>query len=148
MIPIAYLIFQWHINEANTKSPTKMGSLPPTIPSENKEALFNPKKEIWNHQDSLIVSWLLASISEQILPELVGCETSHSSWSRVLNNYASQSQTKILTYKKMVQSQKKGTMSMKEYLALMKSYVVSLAMMGHPVNEDEQLMGITEGLSP
>ncbi|KAI9182379.1 hypothetical protein LWI28_024760 [Acer negundo] len=125
-----------------------MGSLPPTIPGENKEALFNPKKEIWNHQDSLIVSWLLASISEQILPELVGCETSDSSWSRVLNNYASQSQTKILTYKKMVQSQKKGTMSMKEYLASMKSYVVSLAMMGHPVNEDEQLMGITEGLSP
>ncbi|TXG63472.1 hypothetical protein EZV62_010466 [Acer yangbiense] len=48
----------------------------------------------------------------------------------------------------MVQSQKKGTMPIRKYLASMKSYVDLLAMMGHPVNEDEQLMGITEGLGP
>ena len=34
----------------------------------------------WEQQDQLLLSWLLSSISEKVLPRLVGCETSFQVW--------------------------------------------------------------------
>ena len=34
----------------------------------------------WEQQDQLLLSWLFSSISEKVLPRLVGCETSFQIW--------------------------------------------------------------------
>ena len=87
-----------------------------TKPPETLNNLPNPAFDLWERQDQLLVSWLLASISEAVLVTTVGLDTSHEVWTALEQAYAGQSRAKILQYKLQVQTMKKGSMTMREYL--------------------------------
>ena len=48
-------------------------------------ALKNPEYVLWNRQDQLILSWLLASMTETIQAQMVGCNTAADVWKVVYN---------------------------------------------------------------
>ncbi|CAA0817448.1 Unknown protein, partial [Striga hermonthica] len=101
---------------------------------------------IWQRQDQILASWILSSLSESILILTVGLESSKQIWLALENNFATQSQAKIMQYKILLQSLKKTGIAMKEYLSKMKSYCDVLASAGHTIPEKDQILHVLSGL--
>lgn len=75
---------------------------------------------IYQRQDKLLGSWLLASsVSPSYLPQLIGCSSSREVRVTVAQQFSSQSTAKIMYYKKQMQTFKKEGPSMKDYLTKM-----------------------------
>ena len=60
---------------------------------------FNQEFLEWEQQDQLLMSWLLSSISEPILPLMVGCETSFQVWGKLEQYFTVQTKAKISQFK-------------------------------------------------
>lgn len=60
---------------------------------------FNQEFLEWEQQDQLRMSWLLSSISEPILPLMVGCETSFQVWGKLEQYFTVQTKAKISQFK-------------------------------------------------
>ena len=106
----------------------------------------NGEHVLWVRQDQLLASWLLASMSETVLVNMVGFETSSEIWDSLEKSFASQSPARIMQYKLQLQTLKKGSLTMREYLTKMKSYADVLASAGHKLTEDDQILHILSGL--
>ena len=106
----------------------------------------NGEYTIWVRQDQLLASWLLASMSESVLVNMVGFETANEIWNSLEKSVASQYRARIMQYKLQLQTLKKGTLTIREYLTRMKSYTDVFASAGDKLNEDEQILYILSGL--
>jgi gag-polypeptide of LTR copia-type len=54
------------------------GSQP--APSELTSTGVNPTYKLWSRQDQLLLAWLLSSISESVVSQVVHCTTSADLW--------------------------------------------------------------------
>ncbi|KAI9198027.1 hypothetical protein LWI28_008821 [Acer negundo] len=59
--------------------------------SKNLDGTMNESYLDWEQQDQILLCWLLSSISQGILPELVGCSTASEVWSTVERIFSSHS---------------------------------------------------------
>lgn len=117
--------------------------IPPSfLPGENGTDIPNPLHTAWSRQDQLLFSFLLASMTEGIQSQMIGCSSSAQIWIRVSTLFANRSKARMMQYKLQLQTLKKGSLSMKYYLSKMKSYVDSLAACGHSVSDDDQILYI------
>ena len=116
-------------------------------PQTTNNNIPNPAYDLWERQDQLLVSWLLASINESVLTTSVGLNTSNEVWTALAQAFADESrEKKILQYKLQVQTMKKRAMSMREYLTKIKSCKDFLASAGYKLKEDDQVLHILAGL--
>ncbi|KAL5705838.1 hypothetical protein ACHQM5_024078 [Ranunculus cassubicifolius] len=70
-------------------------SCPPrTLTSD--ETNINPEYIQWNKQDRVLLGWLLSSLSETVLAQVVGLNTSRDVWVALENQYASKSRARIM----------------------------------------------------
>ncbi|KAL3652810.1 hypothetical protein CASFOL_002491 [Castilleja foliolosa] len=97
-------------------------------------------------KNQILASWILSSLSENILALMIGLSSSSQIWHVLESNFASQSKAKTLQYKLQLQTTKKGNLSMREYLAKVKMCCDLLATTGNPVSQSDQLMHILSGL--
>ncbi|PON92317.1 hypothetical protein TorRG33x02_119460, partial [Trema orientale] len=117
------------------------------VDEEGQLGNLNPEFTAWIRQDQILVSWLLGSITESILAQMVDCNNAAEVWGALERIFSSQSKAKIMQYKLWIQSLKKGGLSMREYLVKMKTYANILASVGHIVTEEDQILYILIGLS-
>ncbi|KAL4279258.1 hypothetical protein GQ457_03G028650 [Hibiscus cannabinus] len=129
------------------------GYLDGTIPTPVKmvrnrsgEQIINPAYVQHLKQDSSLASWLLSTISANILPQLVGSETTNSVWSVVTKLYSNLSTTKIMNLHCRLRSMKKGTQSMREYTTVIKELCDLLSSCGSYISEIEHVATILNGL--
>ncbi|CAA0818418.1 Unknown protein, partial [Striga hermonthica] len=94
----------------------------------------------------ILASLMLSSLSESILILTVGLGLSKEMWSALENNFATQSQAKIMQYKILLQTLKKTGIAMKDYLNKMKSYCDVLTSVGHVIPENDQVLHVLSGL--
>ncbi|MBA0670592.1 hypothetical protein Goklo_025024 [Gossypium klotzschianum] len=106
----------------------------------------NPEFERFEQQDSALASWLLSSISQTILPHLIGMDTSAKIWNAIVTLYGSKTTSKLMFYRRSLHSQRKGDMSMKEFLIKVKSCCDNLASCGEVISEHEHVTAILNGL--
>ncbi|KAK6164426.1 hypothetical protein DH2020_001290 [Rehmannia glutinosa] len=106
----------------------------------------NPAYISWIRQDQLLMSWLLSSLSENILVSVVGSNTSMEVWKWLENNFASQNAAKVMQYRLQLQTMRKGNQCMRDFLNKVKSCCDLLAAAGHKIEEPEQIMYILSGL--
>ncbi|KAL4317833.1 hypothetical protein GQ457_18G015830 [Hibiscus cannabinus] len=78
------------------------------------ERVLNPEYVQFVKQDSSLASWLLSTVSADILPQLVGADTSAEIWSVITGLYSKLSTTKIMHLHCKLRSMKKGAMSMRK----------------------------------
>ncbi|KAK6116197.1 hypothetical protein DH2020_050053 [Rehmannia glutinosa] len=127
------------------------GTLPPpervSVNGDNQK-IINPEFLAWTRQDQLIMSWILSSLSERILVSIVGLESSKTVWEALDISFASQNGAKIMQYKLQLQTLKKGTLSMRDYLNKIKSVCDLLASAGHGIDEPDQVLHALSGLGP
>ncbi|KAK5810880.1 hypothetical protein PVK06_026197 [Gossypium arboreum] len=90
-------------------------------------------------QDKLLASWLLSTICDEILVHLTGAQSSFDVWSTVVLHFASKYTLTVSTLRHSLYSQKKGQLTLKEYLANIKSLCDTLMAIGNGVSEQEQI---------
>ncbi|RVW93071.1 Retrovirus-related Pol polyprotein from transposon RE1 [Vitis vinifera] len=106
----------------------------------------NPKFRDYQHQDHLLISWLLSSSGSVLLPQVVGCSSAFEVWNTISHNFNSQSSAKVMFYKSQMQMLKKDGLTMRDYLTKMKNYYDLLATTGHKILDTNHILAIMQGL--
>ncbi|KAK6139417.1 hypothetical protein DH2020_026842 [Rehmannia glutinosa] len=102
----------------------------------------------WQRQDQLLASWILSSLSDGTLILTVGLSSSKEIWDALEQNFASQTNAKIMQIKMQLTTLKKNGLTMREYLNKMKSCCDLLAIVGDNISERDQVLHIISGLGP
>ncbi|KAG5611496.1 hypothetical protein H5410_022777 [Solanum commersonii] len=108
----------------------------------------NPAYHVWLRQDQLVLSWIVASVSEGILPQLVGAETTHKEWSKLVAAYASGSKPQIRELKIQLHTLRRDNASIETSVQHAKGIADKLAALQHPVTDDDLVEFIVAGLGP
>jgi gag-polypeptide of LTR copia-type len=107
---------------------------PPTILGLNGDAIPNPDFILWSRQDQLLFAWLLGTISEPVVSQVVHCTTAAELWKELHLQYSSQSLASVMDLKLQIHSLQKGHLTMQSYLDQKRSLVDRLRMIGSPVS--------------
>ncbi|KAL4290323.1 hypothetical protein GQ457_14G010300 [Hibiscus cannabinus] len=119
---------------------------PKMVRNSAGEQVVNPSYLQHVKQDSFLASWLLSTVSPDILPQLVGSETAHSVWDAVTKLFSNLSTTKIMNLHCRLRSLKKGSLSMQDYTMAIKEVCDLLATCGSPITDIEHIATILNGL--
>lgn len=80
----------------------------------------------WLVQDQMLFAWLLFSLSESMLPRVLGCRHSWQVWEKIHNHFHSQMKANVHQLRSELKKVKKGTQSISEYLLKIKAIVDAL----------------------
>ncbi|KAL4298416.1 hypothetical protein GQ457_12G017720 [Hibiscus cannabinus] len=121
-----------------------------TIPGDGGASIPNSAYLKFVKQDSPITSWLLSIVSPDILPQLVGVETTTSIWSTIVRLYSQLSTTRVMHLHCSLRSIKKASLSMRchTYTMKIKEICDLLASCGNLVSSIEQIAMILNGFPP
>ncbi|KAF6155295.1 hypothetical protein GIB67_019821 [Kingdonia uniflora] len=115
--------------------------------SEGKEtAAVNPKYTEWHHQDQNLLSWINATLSETVLPYVVGVPTFEIVWATLDYRFSALFRSHIIQLKDQIHSVKKGTFSASEYLLNIKQLSYRLASVGKPMDDADLVLVTLNGL--
>lgn len=79
----------------------------PAVPSPTPSPSC-PIYQAWWRQDQLLVSWILSSLSEEVLPSIIGLNTAAAIWSSLAASYGRPSQSRILQLQMHLQNTKQA----------------------------------------
>ncbi|KAK0602578.1 hypothetical protein LWI29_034909 [Acer saccharum] len=116
------------------------------IPSKKKADGTDNESYIGREQDQILLCWLLSSINQELLPQLVGCTTACEAWYTVERVFTLQSRANVMQLKLQLQTLKKSGSTMTEYLIKKKSMMDALAYSGYILSENDKIMYILGGL--
>jgi len=100
----------------------------------------------WRRQDKLIYSALIGSISPSLQPIVARTTTAAEIWEKLASTYANPSRTHIRSLKDQLKLFHKGTMTIDEYIQGISIRLDTLALLGSPLEHDDQIEHIIEGL--
>jgi gag-polypeptide of LTR copia-type len=98
-------------------------------------------------QDQLLLVWLLSSIFESIVSQVIHCTTSSELWHELTVRFFSQSLASVMDLKMQIHSLQKGHLSMQAYLDQKRSLADRLHMIGCPISDADLHLFILHGLS-
>ena len=101
---------------------------------------------IWKRQHQMILSWLLSSISVEILSIVVNSKTSRKLWISLEEQFGSETAAKKVHLKMLLNNLKKGSMSITEYFCKLRSVTNELAMVGSPISSLDFITHLISGL--
>jgi hypothetical protein len=121
---------------------------PQYIPSPTSSIILipNPAFASWFEIDQLLLSVLVSTISETLVPSLVGRSSSHDVWLTLEKMFSSQSRARIMQTRYHLATLKKGNMSIPNYFQKAKSYANLLASIGQLINDNDLITQILAGL--
>ena len=76
---------------------------------------------IWRKVDKILMSWIFSTVSESVIGQLVGCSSSFEVWNKLEKIYSQQSIAKILQLKNQLNSVKKGSDTVSEFVFKIKN---------------------------
>lgn len=108
--------------------------------------IATPEYQQWLVQDQLLFTWLLSSLSESVLPRVLGCKHSWQIWEKIHKYFYSHLKAKVRQFRSELQNTKKGTSPINEYLLRIKALVDSLMAIGDPISDQDHVDAMLEGL--
>jgi len=114
---------------------------------ELSAGVINPTFIAWRRQDRTILSWIYSSLTPAIMAQIIGHTTSQSAWNALEKTFSSSSRARIMQLRLELQSTKKGSLPMIDYIMKVKGVADSLAAIEEPVSEHDQVMNLLGGLS-
>ncbi|XP_071680282.1 uncharacterized protein [Lolium perenne] len=112
----------------------------------------NPAYDAWVAMDQQVISFLLNTLSPNILISVIGMETAADVRSAIKSMFASQSRTRISNLRVALTKTKKENMTTAQFFTKMKGFVDELAAAGRPIDEEELveylLAGLDESYNP
>uniref|UniRef100_A0ACD5TCP1 Uncharacterized protein n=1 Tax=Avena sativa TaxID=4498 RepID=A0ACD5TCP1_AVESA len=114
--------------------------------NQKKITIPNPAYAAWLSRDQTVLGFLVNSLSPEIISHVVGLETSAAVWSVIIATCSSHSRTKINHLRGALNNTKKNELTAAQFFATMKGFASELAAAGKPVDEDEMVGYILNGL--
>ncbi|KAF5482360.1 hypothetical protein F2P56_002936 [Juglans regia] len=115
-------------------------------PSSDDTPEYALQKTHWVQQDKLILSAILASTSTTITPLIATAKTSHETWKKLNHMYASRSRMQAMQLKEEITLIQKENRSIPEYLHVVKALADEIALIDHPISNDDLTLYILNGL--
>ncbi|CAA0813536.1 Unknown protein [Striga hermonthica] len=117
------------------------------ISDENtSQLLLNPAYAAWLRQGQLLLSWHLSSLTENHLIMMESKNTSKDVWLSVEANFSRFSKARLMHHKLQLQTLKKGSSTMREFLGKIKECCDALGIACEPVTDQNQILYILAGL--
>ncbi|KAH9677219.1 retrovirus-related pol polyprotein from transposon RE2 [Citrus sinensis] len=108
----------------------------------------NPEFTTWRSQDQVLLGWLLSSMSEGIISLVFNLETSLEVWKTTKVQFGSQSKSRLLHLRYMMNSTRKDDMKITDYFIKMKNIVDNMAAAGSALSNDDLILHVLSGLGP
>ena len=108
--------------------------------------MINPSSVAWRRQDRTILSWIYSSLIPDIMAQIIGYNTSHSAWNALEKTFSSSLKARIMQLRLELQSTKKGSLFMIDYIMKVKGAADNLSAIGEPILEQDQVMNLLGGL--
>lgn len=110
---------------------------------EEKE---NPAYVQWIAQDQQVLSYLLSSVTNEILVQVSSLENTSEVWRAVTMMFSSQAKSRILQIKSQLSREKKGDQSAFAYYTKMKGFADEMAAAGKKLDDADIIDYILNGL--
>ncbi|KAG8496134.1 hypothetical protein CXB51_009382 [Gossypium anomalum] len=110
----------------------------PLIPRPDGQSIINPSFLLYKKQDKFLASWLLSTVTDEILVHLTMAKTSFEVWTVIERRFGVKFTVKIFSMRHALYSVKKANLTVKEYLAKVKTLCDSLITAGSPISKQEQ----------
>lgn len=123
-------------------------TVPTELPDKTRGTAPNPAYDAWLVRDQQVLSYLLNSISPEILSHVLRYEHAAGVWTAVEEMFASQSRAKVTNLRIALTSTKKIGMTTPAFFSKMQTIADELAAAGKPVDDEELLSFILVGLGP
>ncbi|XP_019095576.1 PREDICTED: uncharacterized protein LOC109130462 [Camelina sativa] len=123
------------------------GSTPRPVAATNADNTPNQTYQAWIHSDQVVKAWLLGSLSEDILSEVISTSTSQEVWNYLAAHFNKVSSARLFGLQRKLQNTEKKDMPMVDYLKELKSVCDQLASVGSPVSERMKIFAALNGLS-
>ena len=108
----------------------------------------NPEFITWRSQDQVLLGWLLSSMSEGIISMVFNLETSLEVWKAIKVQFGSQSKSRLLHLRYMINSTRKDDMKITDYFIKMKNIADNMAAAGSALSSDDMILHVLSGLGP
>ncbi|XP_038970557.1 uncharacterized protein LOC120104097 [Phoenix dactylifera] len=100
----------------------------------------------WFCQDKLILSVILASVSDVVIPLIATSKTSQDAWSKLTKLYTSHSYTRVMQLKEELTLIQHGSRNVTEILQTIKALIDELALIDAPLSDDDITLYVLNGL--
>ena len=100
----------------------------------------------WQKQDQKLVSWIKSTLTEHALTQVVRLKTGFEIWKFLELQYSTRSRSRKAQLLLQLQTLRKGTSNITDYLHRAKFIADSLAAIGYPVPDEDLILAIVGGL--
>ncbi|KAL5715327.1 hypothetical protein ACHQM5_017160 [Ranunculus cassubicifolius] len=114
--------------------------------THEKHEVLNPDYAAWKRSDRLLRGWMTGQLEDEPLSLVVGLDTASAVWSELEASYAQDSQEREFFLQQQLQSHRKGTSSLSDYIKIFKGYCDDLAAIGKPVSDRDKVFALLRGL--
>ncbi|XP_019172832.1 PREDICTED: uncharacterized protein LOC109168253 [Ipomoea nil] len=108
----------------------------------------NPAHRAWVRQDQALLSMLMSSFSDEVMPLVIDHRTSHVVWTAVVGALASSSRSRGLNLLGQLQTLYQGDMSVANYIGKARVLIEELTLADQPMTLEEQNLYVLRGLRP
>ncbi|XP_020412864.1 uncharacterized protein LOC109947331 [Prunus persica] len=110
---------------------------PPSTVGEGNTSQSNPEFISWRKRDQMLRSWIIASLTEDVMPHIVGTSTSSQAWKALTQAFGSRTNTRLLQLHTQLQNFSKGDLPVATYFQKAKLIADQLAATGKPLDTNE-----------
>jgi hypothetical protein len=123
-------------------------SIPPVFLSDvvHEAGNENPAYTAWEEQDSLLCTWILSTISPSLLSRFVHLRFSHQVWDEIHTYCYTQMKTRSRQLRSELRSITKGSRTVAEFIARVRTISESLASIGDPISHRDLIETVLEVL--
>ncbi|KAL5805043.1 hypothetical protein ACOSQ3_031843 [Xanthoceras sorbifolium] len=107
---------------------------------------YNDEYLSWKKTYQLLVSWLMSTLSSSILGRVTQCVTSCEVWNTITTMFSQNSMARVMHLRSQLQTLKKGSMKVSEYIVKIKGITDSLMAAGQIISEQDLVAYILGGL--
>ena len=107
-----------------------------------------PVYQAWRKKDQHVLSILVFSLSETIIPCVVGKTTAKEAWEALNKHCSSSNPSRIMHLHNRLHNSSKGTRSIPEYVQEIRRTCDELAAVGYPMQEGVSIYALLRGLGP
>ncbi|XP_072146538.1 uncharacterized protein [Setaria viridis] len=111
-----------------------------------KKQIPNPEHDSWVEKDQQLLSYLVNSVSKEVLAGIATATTSAEAWKALGVMFAAQSRARVTNLRMQLATAKKGSLTTAAYFNKMQNIKDELASAGVTVNDDEVVAHILNGL--
>lgn len=106
----------------------------------------NPDHQLWVRSDQIVQSWLVGSLSEDILSVVLRANTAQEVWLSLGNHFKRVSSSCLFELQRRLQTVSKSEKTMSDYLKDIKGLCDQLSSVGSPVTEKIKIFAALQGL--